>query len=121
MSADSRIDKEFRSGGVVITRYDYESLPCPMCAEVISDERMQNIADDIHGYLLGSGWTDWQISKYLGTHLDDVLDDDADGDRLKSDFWKYMEKAAIDNGMVYYESLPGTDKLDADWARVDSE
>jgi hypothetical protein len=100
------IDKEFWSGGVMITRYDYESLPCPMCAEILDDSIMQKIADDTHGYLLDAGWTDQQISKYLGPHLDEVLDDDREGDQLRSEFWRYMEKSAIENGMAYYEDMP---------------
>ena len=70
------MEKEFVCKGVSITRYDYESLPDPMAASQLDDETMQKIACDIYDYLSSANWSDEEISKYLGSHLDDVLDDD---------------------------------------------
>ena len=100
------MEKEFVCNGVSITRYDYESLPDPMAASQLDDETMQKIACDIYDYLSSANWSDEEISKYLGSHLDDVLDDDWKGDEIKDEFWRYMEKAAIENGMKYYEDMP---------------
>ena len=106
------MEKEFTYKGVTITRYDYESLPDPMAASKVDDKTMQRIAYDIYDYLSSDGWTDDEISKYLGSHLDDVLDNDWDGDAIKDEFWRYMEKAAIENGMKYYEDMPEGEYVD---------
>lgn len=89
----------------MITRYDYESLPCPMCAEELGDDVMQKIADDTHNLLLFDGWSEADLGKYLGSSLDEFEDENSVGDRVKSDFWRRMEKAALDNGMRYYEDI----------------
>jgi hypothetical protein len=99
-------EKEFTYKGVTITRYDYESLPSPMAASKLDDKTMQNIAVDIYDYLSSAGWEDDEIAKYLGPNLDEVLDDDWKGEQIKDEFWRYMEQAAIENGMKYYEDMP---------------
>ena len=102
---EDELEKEFWYQGLLLTRYDYESMPCPMHATGIDDDTMQKIAKDTCERLIGMGWTQEQVSKYLGEHVDDILDGDSEGDQIKSDFWRYMEKAAIDNGMQYYEDM----------------
>ena len=59
-----------------------------------------------------AGWEDDEIAKYLGSNLDEVLDDDWKGDAIKDEFWRYMEKAAIENGMKYYEDMPEGEYVD---------
>ncbi len=100
------MEKEFTYKGVTITRYDYESLPEPMAASQLDDKTMQRIAYDIYDYLSSAGWGDDEIAKYLGPNLDEVLDDDWKGEQIKDEFWQYMENAALENGMDYYEDLP---------------
>ena len=39
------IDKEFSYKGIVITRGDYESMPCPMYAHEFSDEKMEELVN----------------------------------------------------------------------------
>ena len=97
--------KEFTYKGVTVTRYDYESLPCPMAASKLDDKTMQNIVTDIYDYLSSVGWEDDEIAKYLGPNLDEVLDDDRRREQINSEFWQYMERAALDNGMEYYEDM----------------
>ena len=104
------MEREFRAGGVVITRYDYEALPDPMCAVEFSDEEMQKIAQDTYEYLLSNGWSDKEISEYLGDNLDYLNDDNDTAEMIKDDFWRFMEKAAIDNGMKYYEDMGGDEE-----------
>ena len=99
------MEKEFAYKGVTVTRYDYESLPCPMAASKLDDKTMQNVATDIYDYLSSTGWEDDEIAKYLGPNLDEVLDDDRRGEQINSEFWQYMERAALDNGMEYYEDI----------------
>ena len=45
------MEKEFTYKGITITRYDYESLPCPMAASQVDDKIMQKIAYDIYDYI----------------------------------------------------------------------
>ena len=45
------MEKEFTYKGITITRYDYESLPCPMAASQVDDKCMQKIAYDIYDYI----------------------------------------------------------------------
>ena len=47
-------EKEFSYGGVSVTRYDYEALPCPMAATLLSDWKMSRIARDVHDSLTAS-------------------------------------------------------------------
>lgn len=96
--------EEFSCHGVTVSRYDYESLPCPMAASMLDDETMQKIANDIYDYLMSNGWDDRVIDRYLGKSIDEMApEDDRDANMIRDDFWRFMEKAAIDNGMLYYQ------------------
>jgi hypothetical protein len=104
-------EKEFSYKGVVITRYDYESLPMPMAASKLDDETMQKIAEDIYNMLLDHGWEDKDIDRYLGRNLDELEDEnDRDANMIKEDFWEYMENAAVANGMEYYSEMEDGDE-----------
>lgn len=101
-------NKEFSCGGVTLTRQDYESMPCPMCAAGVDDATMQKIAEDAHGYLIGIGWEQRQVDKYLapGVAVSDFEGaDEIEADAITADYWRFMEKAAIENGMRYYEAM----------------
>lgn len=106
---DEILFKEFSHKGVAITRYDFESMPCPMFAKELGDDVMQKIAKRAYEYLIGIGWEDLQVSKYLGAMKKKVSEFDAtemiEADALEADFWKFIEKAAIENGMRYYEDI----------------
>lgn len=104
-------EKEFSYNGVVITRYDYESLPMPMAASKLDDETMQKIAEDIYNMLIDHGWEDKDIDRYLGRNLDELEDEnDRDANMIKEDFWEYMENAAVANGMEYYSEMEDGDE-----------
>lgn len=103
------LSKEFSHNGVTITRYDFESMPCPMYAKELGDDVMQKIAKDAYEYLIGIGWEYSQISKYLGDRKHKVSEfnttETIEMDALEADFWGAIEKAAIENGMRYYEDI----------------
>ena len=103
---ESNDQEEFSYKGVVISRYDYESLPDPMAASKLDDKTMQKIAEDIYDLLVSNGWDDKTINLYLGRNLDEIEDEDnRDANMIKDDFWRFMEQAAIENGMQYYEDM----------------
>lgn len=100
------MDKVFSHKGVLITRYDYEGMPCPMAASELDDATMQKIAEDTYDLLVSSGWDDRTIGLYLGESLDELEDEgNRDANMIKDAFWRYMEQAAIENGMKYYEDM----------------
>lgn len=103
-------EKEFAFKGVALTRCDYESMPCPMCATGVDDATMQKIAEDTHDDLINIGWEQRQIDKYLapGVTVSDFEGaDEIEADAITADYWRFMEKAAIENGMRYYEDMEG--------------
>lgn len=108
-SEDDILFKEFSHKGVTITRYDFESMPCPMFAKELGDDVMQKIAKEAYEYLIGIGWEDSQVTKYLGARKQKVSEFDAtetiEMDSIEADFWRFIEKAAIENGMRYYEDM----------------
>lgn len=106
---DEILFKEFSHHGVTITRYDFESMPCSMFAKEIGDDVMQKIAETAYGYLIGVGWEDSQVTKYFGDRKQKVSEFDSteiiEFDAIEADFFKFIEKAAIENGMRYYEDI----------------
>ena len=106
---DEILFKEFSHKGVTITRYDFESMPCPMFAKELGDDVMQKIAETAYEYLIGIGWEDSQVTKYLGARKQKVSEFDAtetiEMDAIEADFYQFIEKAAIENGMRYYEDI----------------
>lgn len=106
---DEILFKEFSHKGVTITRYDFESMPCSMFAKEIGDDVMQKIAKEAYEHLIGIGWEDSQVTKYLGARKQKVSELDAteivEFDAIEADFYQSIEKAAIENGMRYYEDI----------------
>lgn len=76
------ICKEFPIEGTqyTISRGDYEGLPLAMKAWDWSDEKMQELADNIS-------------ARFAPTDQDDAL------------FWELMESEAVSMGMVYYDDM----------------
>lgn len=89
---------EFVSGGVGITREDYESLPCAMYAMEFTNAQMQELVEKIANVLSSQyGYTEYEISclEEDSQKLEDYYDA----------FWREMENAALDMGMRYYEDM----------------
>jgi hypothetical protein len=108
MESTDDMEKEFAYKGIYITRYDYESLPSPMAASKLSDEKMQEIAKDIYFELVNKGWDEKEIQKYAN-NVDDYELSDAEmriADKIRSDWWAAMEDVARYHGMEYYEDMP---------------
>ena len=80
-----------------------------MFAKELGDDVMQKIAKDAYEYLIGIGWEDSQVTKYLGATKQKVSEFDAmetiEMDSIEADFYQFIEKAAIENGMRYYEDI----------------
>lgn len=99
------MERAFRFNGVTLTRQDYESMPCSMFATELSDKVMQKIAKETYEWLISNGWEDAQISKYLGDDVGKMRHKSNEAYAIEADYWKFMEKAAIENGMRYYEDI----------------
>ena len=92
------LKKEFVSGGVGITREDYESLPCAMYAMEFTDDQMQELVNRVADVLSSQyGYNEYEISclEEDSQELEDYYDA----------FWREMENAALDMGMRYYEDM----------------
>ena len=97
------VEKEFNYKGIVITRYDYESLPDPMAATMMSDEQMQKIAKEMYFDLIDEGWTEQEIEQFFD--VDEIADDDDKREMFQDSWWRFMEEEAINAGMKYYEDM----------------
>lgn len=103
------LEKEFKFKGVTVTRQDYESMPCAMLATDLNDVEMQKISKEAYEWLISIGWEDAQVSKYLEDRTKSLegmkTEEQIEADAIEEDFWWAIEKAAIDNGMRYYEDI----------------
>lgn len=92
------INSEFSKNGIVITRGDYESLPCPLCAKEFTDEQMNTLADNIANILSSQyGYNEYEISC--------LKEDSQELEDYYNAFWKEMEECAVAMGMRYYEDM----------------
>ena len=92
------LKKEFTSNGVILSREDYESLPCAMYAMEFTDKQMQTLVENIACVMGGCyGYTEYEISclEEDSQELEDYYDA----------FWREMENIALDMGMRYYEDM----------------
>lgn len=96
----------FVNGIKIISRAEYESLPCPLCSIEISDETMQKIANEIYNSMkvnYGKETTENYFNK-LNVGDEDFTED------IDDFFWREMENIALNNGMRYYEDISIIDK-----------
>jgi hypothetical protein len=96
----------FVNGIKIISRTEYESLPCPLCSIEISDETMQKIANEIYNSMkvnYGKEITENYFNNF------NVGDKDFT-EEVDDFFWKEMEEIALNNGMRYYEDILIIDK-----------
>ena len=97
MKNDS-LKKEFVSGGVGITREDYESMPCAMYAMEFTDDQMQELVNRVADVLSSQyGYTEYEISC--------LEEDSQELEDYYEAFWREMEDIALDMGMRYYEDM----------------
>ena len=92
-------DKPFTRYGVeVVSRGDYESMPCPMYAGEFSDSKMKKLAKLIYE-------TIYQLSGYPRHTINSYLKGEIEDDYLNKLYWKEMEEIAVQMGMRYYEDM----------------
>ena len=82
----------------IISREQYETLPCGMYAYGFTDEQMQQIAQEIYDTLHSQyGFDKNQLREYFTDYDPDSEIDDP--------FWREMEDIAVKMGMVYYDDM----------------
>lgn len=90
-------DIYFQVNGVdVLSRSDYESLSSPMCAKEVSNETMQEIANDIFSILVNK-YGENDVIKYFTNELEDEYVWDC----IDSLFWKEMQSIGLSKGITY--------------------
>lgn len=95
------INKKFSYKGIVITRGDYESMPCPMYAHEFSDEKMEELVKYIYDMLnVNYGYDETFIANI---NSNENISDEVE--RFDEKFWEVMETCAIDMNMRYYEDM----------------
>lgn len=83
------ISKEFNVvDDFSLTRGEFEGFPCPMVACLWSDEQMQELADRVKGNF-----------DYATPTTEEELEE------LNDQWYRVIEKCALDLGMKYYEDL----------------
>lgn len=94
--------KNFGLNGMsIVSRMDYESLPCPMYAMEFDDNKMQRLADLIYNSLsVNYRIEDSRLKNYFSGNRIEVEDEDID-----DAFWREMEECAVYLGMRYYEDM----------------
>lgn len=84
----------------IVSRGDYEGLPCPMYASEFDDDQMSELARLIYQMLNSQyGYTDRELEKYFNDQTANIDED------LDKAFWKEMEEIAVQMGMRYYEDM----------------
>ena len=96
---DDKLHKFFKVNNLnIISRDDYETLPCPMYAMEFTDEQMQTLANRIYDVLI-SRYTINEVNKYFsGKDFDNF-------EQVGTQFWNTMEGVACDLNMRYYEDI----------------
>lgn len=91
--------KTFKVNGLdIISREDYESMPIPMYAYGLDDDKMQSIAQCIYDVL---------CCQYNIDEVDviDYFKHNNNNEYIDEAFWREMEEIAISTGMKYYEDM----------------
>lgn len=83
-------EKEFNCGGTTISRADYENMPSPMNTSSLTDNDMQELAEQIEYEMSG----DWE---------DRLEQGDVTQDQYDEQWWRIMEDLGLIFGMTYYE------------------
>lgn len=83
-------EKEFTCGNTTITRADYENMPSPMNTSSLTDDDMQELAEQIE-YEMSGEWGDW------------LEQGDVSQEQYDDHWWQIMEEFGVNYGMTYYE------------------
>lgn len=106
---DLKLTTEFYCDGVVISRYDYESMLSGMYAMEFDDNKMLELVKRISNALSSHyGYTEQYINS--------LEDDSKEKEKYYNVFWQVMENIAIDMGMRYYE-----DMTDEEYSKIMNE
>jgi hypothetical protein len=90
----------FKVDGVnVISRSDFESLSMPLDTTNVSNETMQNIANELY-HTLATNFGAENTKKYFNQ---EDIDEENVWDDIDEQYWHLMEVFAVDNGITYYE------------------
>ena len=82
------LKKEFVSGGVGITREDYESLPCAMYAMEFTDDQMQELVNRVADVLSSQyGYNEYEISC--------LEEDSQEMEDYYDAFWRELDKCVL--------------------------
>ena len=97
------LEKYFEVNGMaIVSRIDYESLPCAMYAMEFDDEKMQRLAELIYDELsINYHIEDSSLKEYFNGDRDDI----EDVEDIDNAFWREMEECAVHLGMRYYEDM----------------
>ena len=97
------LEKYFEVNGMaIVSRIDYESLPCAMYAMEFDDEKMQRLATLIYNSLLVNYHID---EKTLKEYFSEDRDNVEDVEDIDDAFWREMEECAVYLRMRYYEDM----------------
>jgi hypothetical protein len=91
----------FVNGIRIISRTEYESLPCPLCSIEISDETMQKIANEVYNSMKVNYGKETAETYFK---VFNVGDEDFT-EEVNDFFWREMEEIALKNGMRYYDDM----------------
>jgi len=87
----------FQVNGVdVLSRSDYESLSCPMYAKEVSNETMQEIANDIFT-ILKNKYDENDVMEYFSNELED----EEVWECIDNCFWEEMQRIGLAKGVTY--------------------
>lgn len=103
---DSNTKSFYANGFEIISRCDYESMPCPMYATEFDDSKMQDLAEQIYFALTTCYYfSESDVDEYM-RHPSDLAWEDTDlYDDIDTAFWAEMENIAVAMGMRYYEDM----------------
>lgn len=88
----------FKVDGVdVISRNDFESLSMPLDTRNVSNETMQNIANELY-HTLATNFGAENTKKYFNQ---EDIDEENVWDDIDKQYWHLMEVIAVDNGITY--------------------
>lgn len=120
---DVKITKEngitfFDYKGIEVDRVTWESAPCPMYCDKVTDEECCDIAKTLYLKLVDV-FGIVAVGKYINKMVHGV--DFNDFDDIDDFRWREEENLFLDYGAVYYEDMTDEEYADVCLARYDKE